>query len=397
MDLLAIQAALRTLQIDAWLFFDHHVRDTIAYRVLGLDPRAHVTRRWYYLVPAEGEPRKLVHRIESGRLDTLPGQPAVYSSVYSSGYSSWQEHEGALRQLVAPFRTLAMQYSPNCAVPTLSVVDAGTIELLRSFGKKIVSSADLVAMFEAVLTPVQIASHYEAQQAVDAILAGAFAELRTRLNSGRRTTEHDLMLYLTDALQARQLVWENNPDVSVNENTSDSHYAPTAATACEIREGDFLLIDVWARTDTPISVFYDITWTGVVGREPTGCEQQVFTAVSAARDAAIELVEQAFAEGRPIAGWQADAAARAVIVEAGFGEYFTHRTGHSIASSIHGNGANLDDLETHDERLLLPNTCFSIEPGIYLPEFGIRSEVNMLTSAGQARVTGRVQGELVRI
>ncbi len=389
MNLDAIQTALKAQKLDAWLFYDHHLRDAIAYRVLGLDGTAHVTRRWYYLIPATGEPRKLVHRIESGRLDTLPGEKL--------SYSSWQEHEAALRQMVGPYTTLAMQYSPNCAVPTLSIVDAGTIELLRSFGKIIASSADLVATFEAVLTPEQIASHFEAQQAIDEILAAAFAELRTRLNSGRRTTEHDLMLYLTEAMQARDLVWENNPDVSVNENTSDSHYAPSAAASRVIREGDFLLIDVWARTNTPAGIFYDITWTGVVGREPSEREQEVFAAVSAARDAAIRVVEQAFAAGTPIAGWQADAAARAVIEQAGLGEYFTHRTGHSIATAIHGNGANLDNLETHDERLLLPNTCFSIEPGVYLPEFGIRSEVNMLTSVGGARVTGRLQTELVRI
>jgi Xaa-Pro dipeptidase len=392
MNLTAIQSALKTQKLDAWLFYDHHLRDAIAYRVLGLDGSAHVTRRWYYLIPAEGEPRKLVHRIEAGRLDSLPGQKLSHSS-----YSSWQEHEAALREMVAPYTTLAMQYSPRCAVPTLSIVDAGTIDLLRSFGKTIASSANLVAAFEAVLTPEQIASHYEAQQAVDAILAGAFAELRARLDSGRRTTEYDLMLYLTDTMQARELVWENDPDVSVNENTSDSHYAPAAATAREIQEGDFLLVDVWARTRARASIFYDITWTGVVGREPTAQEQQVFAAVSAARDAAIAAVEQAFAAGTPIAGWQADAAARAVIEQAGFGEYFTHRTGHSIATAIHGNGANLDNLETHDERLLLPNTCFSIEPGVYLPKFGIRSEVNMLTGSTEARVTGRIQSELLRI
>ncbi len=389
MNLDAIRTALKAQQIDAWLFYDHHLRDAIAYRVLGLDGTAHVTRRWYYLIPAEGEPRKLVHRIEAGRLDPLPGERLVYSS--------WQEHEDALRQMVAPHAKLAMQYSPNCALPTLSIVDAGTIELLRSFGKTIASSADLVATFEAVLTPEQITSHYEAQQAIDEILASAFAELRSRLNSGRRTTEHDLMLYLTDAMHARDLVWENNPDVSVNENTSDSHYAPSATASRVIKEGDFLLIDIWARTNMLTSVFYDITWTGVIGREPTAREQQVFRAVCTARDAATGVVEQAFGSGTPIAGWQADAAARAVIEQAGFAEYFTHRTGHSIATAIHGNGANLDDLETHDERLLLPNTCFSIEPGIYLPEFGIRSEVNMLTSSTEARVTGRVQKELVRI
>jgi Xaa-Pro aminopeptidase len=389
MDLSAIQSALREQGLDAWLFYDHHGRDPIAYRVLGLDVTAHVTRRWYYLIPAEGEPQKLVHRIEAGRLDTLPG--AKHS------YSSWQEHEGTLQAMLAPYTRIAMQYSPRNAIMYVSLVDAGTVELLRGMGKTIVSSADLVSHFEAVLSEPQIASHYEAQRAIDALLAEGFRELRRRLDAGLATTEYDMVAWLSEAMRREDLVWANGPNVSVNENSADSHYEPTAAHSRTIRDGAFLLIDIWGRKNRPGTCFYDITWTGVLGREPSAREETVFNAVRAARDAAIETVEQAFAAGEPIAGWQADDAARRVIEQAGLKPYFTHRTGHSIAAELHGTGAHLDNLETHDERLILPYTCFSVEPGVYLPEFGIRSEVNMITAPGKAVVTGRVQEQLLRI
>jgi Xaa-Pro aminopeptidase len=283
----------------------------------------------------------------------------------------------------------------------VSMVDAGTVELLRGMGKTIVSSADLVSRFEAVLSRDQMASHYEAQAAIDAVLAEGFRELRRRLDKREPTTEHDLVLWLSEAMRREGLEWENTPNVSVNEHSADSHYEPTAAGAWPIKDGDFLLIDIWGRKRAtaarPMTCYYDITWTGVVGREPTAREQEVFITVRAARDAAIALVEKAFAAGEPLAGWQADDAARRVIEQAGFGPYFTHRTGHNIAATLHGTGAHLDNLETHDERLILENTCFSVEPGVYLPEFGVRSEVNMMTSRGRAFVTGRVQQQLVRI
>jgi Xaa-Pro dipeptidase len=392
MQLNSIQGALRALEMDAWLFYDHHHRDPIAYRILGLPEEAHVTRRWYYLIPAEGEPRKLVHRIEAGRLDSLPGSKGTYSS--------WQELESGLAAMVAPFNTIAMQYSPRNAIMYVSLVDAGTIEVLRGWGKTVVSSADLVSCFEAVLSDEQIASHYEAQAALDEILTEGFREIGRRVRPGYggavRTTEYDMVKWLQDAMRRANLVWENGPNVSVNENSADSHYEPTAQGAKEIREGDFVLIDIWARKNRPGTCYYDITWTGVVGREPSEREQQVFETVKSARDAAVKAVSEAFAKHEPIAGWQADDAARAVITKAGFGEFFTHRTGHNIGNILHGNGAHLDNLETHDERLILPKTCFSVEPGIYLDTFGIRSEVNMIATEGQAAVTGRVQEELVR-
>jgi len=396
MNLDQIQAALRDAALDGWLFYDHHHRDPIAESILGLDPKAHITRRWYYFIPAKGEPRKLVHRIEQGRLDTLPGAKSLYSS--------WQELHAGLENLLQNQKKIAMQYSPANDIMYVSMVDAGTVEFLRSLGKQIVSSADLVSQFEAVLTADQIASHAIAQRAIDAIVAEAWREIVRRLRPASGGTERtgsfsefDLVVWLREAMDREGLVWENGPDVSVNANTSDQHYEPTAALSAPIREGDFLLIDIWGRVDSPTSVYYDITWTGVVGREPSPKEQLVFETVRNARDAAIAAVEKAFAANRPICGFEADDAARSIIRVAGFGEYFVHRTGHNIAHEIHGPGAHLDNLETHDARRILPHTCFSVEPGIYLPEFGVRSEIDMLTAPGKAWVTGRVQQELVRI
>ncbi|MGH9586730.1 MAG: M24 family metallopeptidase, partial [Acidobacteriaceae bacterium] len=241
-----------------------------------------------------------------------------------------------------------------------------------------------------------IASHYEAQQALDEILAEGFREMGSRVRSGR-VTEYDMVQWLQEAMRRADLAWEHGTNVSVNENSADSHYEPAFKNAKEIRVGDFVLIDIWARKNRPGTCYYDITWTGVVGREPSEHEQHVFSTVKAARDATIKTVKEAFANNQPIAGWQADDAARAVIRNADYGEYFTHRTGHNIGNILHGNGAHLDNLETHDERLILPNTCFSVEPGIYLDKFGIRSEVNMIATPGKAVVTGRIQQELVRI
>jgi Xaa-Pro dipeptidase len=393
MNIEAIQAAIRDAGFDGWLFYDHHHRDPLAAHILGLDEKAHITRRWYYYVPATGEPRKLVHRIEQFRLDTLPGAKGLYSS--------WQELAAGIEALLFDGHCIAMQYSPNNAIMYVSMVDAGTVEFLRSLGKQIVSSADLISQFEAVLSEEQIQSHSVAQVAIDRILAEAWLEIgrRVRPSGGGEgnVTEFDIVQWLSEAMRRENLVWENGPNVSANANSSDSHYEPTAERTSQIKNGDFILIDIWGRIDKPASIFYDITWTGVVGREPSEREQLVFETVRNARDASIAAVEQAFAAGRPIYGYEGDDAARAVIQQAGFGQYFTHRTGHNIAHEIHGPGAHLDNLETHDERRILPNTCFSVEPGIYLPEFGVRSEIDMLTSQDKAWVTGRVQRELVRI
>jgi len=389
MNLTAIQSALREAGLDAWLFYDHHHRDPIADAILGLPETGLVSRRWYYVIPAEGDPRKLVHRIEAGRLDSLPGSKGVYSS--------WQELETGLEAMLGPWRRIAMQYSPRNAIMYVSMVDAGTVELLRELGKEIVSSTDLVSRFQAVLTEEQIASHYEAQAALDEILLQGFQTIGNRARSESPATEFEMMQWFLEAMQRAGLTTDHGPNVSVNENSSDSHYESTAEKSRPIRSGDFLLIDIWARKNRPGTCWYDITWTGVVNREPTDRERVIFAIVRDARNAAIEAVKDAFSHNRPIAGFEADDAARGLIQRAGYGQYFTHRTGHNIGTVLHGNGAHLDNLEIHDERRILPHTCFSVEPGIYLPEFGVRSEVNMITQDHHAAVTGRVQTELVRI
>jgi Xaa-Pro dipeptidase len=390
MDLDSIQSALDGAGVDAWLFYDHHHRDPIAAGILGLPDHGLVSRRWYYVIPAQGEPRKLVHRIEAGKLDSLPGSKGVYSS--------WQELEAGLEAMLGPWQRIAMQYSPNNAIMYVSMVDAGTVEFLRSLDKEIVSSADLVSRFLAVLTQEQIDSHYVAQKALDDILIEGFQVIGSRARSETPATEYEMMVWFQEAMRRAGLTTDHGPNVSIDENSSDSHYEPTAESSRLIRSGSFLLIDIWARVDRPGTCWYDITWTAAVNREPTQRERVIFAAVRDARDAAIDTVRSAFTDGgHPVAGFEADDAARAVIRTAGYGQYFTHRTGHNIGTELHGSGAHLDNLETHDGRRILPYTCFSVEPGIYLPEFGIRSEVNMITSKDNAVVTGRVQRELVRV
>ena len=389
MNLQDIQAALREQRFDAWLFYDHHHRDPIAYRVLGLPESLFVTRRWYYLIPVQGEPVKLVHRIEAGHLDSLPGRKLEYSS--------WQEQQDGLRAVVAPCRTIAMEYSPNNQIPYIGLVDAGTIELVRGFGKEIVSSGDLVSRFEATWTEEQVRSHFAARDAIDRITEEAFREIGRRVRNGG-TDEFAIQQWIDEAFRRAGLTNEDDPPiVAVNANSGNPHYSPTAETSKPIREGDFVLLDIWGKTQTPGAVYYDITWTGFVGKAPSDRIRQIFEVVCGARDAGVKAVQSAIAAGRPLAGWQVDEATRGHIARAGFGQYFIHRTGHSIATSVHGNGPNMDNLETRDERAILPNTCFSIEPGIYLPEFGVRSEVDVLVRAESAEVTGRIQREIVII
>lgn len=388
MNLAAIQSALRERKFDAWLFYDHHHRDEIAYTILGLPANMHVTRRWYYLVPAEGEPVKLNHRVEPKHLDTLPGKQLHYGP--------WPEMHQQLKDILAPYKRVAMQYSPNNNIMYVSLVDGGTIELLRSFGKEIVSSADLISQFEATLTDEQIATHFEARDAMDRIMAASFQEIGRRVRNGG-THEYEIQQWIGEAFKREGLVTDDLPIVGVNENAGNPHYGPTAETSKPMREGDFVLLDMWAKKDKPGAVFYDITWTGFIGKTPSDRHQEIFRIVRDARDAGVRTVQEAFKAKRKIQGWEVDEATRAVIEKAGYGRYFVHRTGHSIGTSVHGNGANMDNLETKDEREILPNTLFSVEPGIYLPEFGVRNEVDVLIRNGAAEVTGRMQNEIVII
>ena len=388
MDLAAIQSALRERNIDAWLFYDHHHRDPIAYRVLGLPTNLMVTRRWFYLIPAEGQPVKLVHKIEAGHLDSLPGSKNLYSG--------WQELFDSLKTILARYRDVAMQYSPNNIVFTVSLVDGGTVELLRGLGKNVVSSADLVAQFEATWSEEQIASHFAARDSVDSILTQAFKEIGKRARNGG-TREHEIQQWFMEAFRRENLVTDDPPIVAVNANAGNPHYEPRSDHPVPIREGDLVLLDVWAKKNTPGAVYYDITWMGFLGAAPSGRMHEIFTIVRDARDAGVKTVVDAIAASRRIAGWEVDRATRGHIQKAGYGDYFIHRTGHSIGTDVHANGANMDDLEIHDERQILPNSCFSVEPGIYLPEFGVRSEVNVLVRAKSAEVTGKIQREIVTI
>lgn len=388
MNVQEIQSALHERSVDAWLFYDHHHRDPIAYKVLGLSDHLMVTRRWFYLIPREGEPVKLVHRIEAGHLDSLPGSKREYSS--------WKELWDNLQAMLVRHRTVAMQYSPNNLIPLIGLVDAGTVELVRSFGKEVVSSGDLVARFEAAWTEEQIASHFAARDAIDAIVPEAFKEIGRRVRSGG-ATEYGIQQWIAEAFRREHLVTDDYPIVGVNANSGNPHYDPKPQGSATIRPGDFVLLDVFGKKDTPNAVYYDITWTGVIGT-PTARQQEIFNIVTGARDVGVKKVQEAYAGKRRIAGWEVDQATREYIANAGYGQYFVHRTGHSIGVNVHGNGANIDNLETKDDREIIPNTCFSIEPGIYLPgEFGVRSEVNVLIRNGAAEVTGKIQRELVLI
>jgi Xaa-Pro aminopeptidase len=384
-----IQQALRDQGLDGWLFFDHHRRDPLAYRVLDLKPAHDPTRRWYYLIPAQGEPVKLVHRIEAGVLDALPGEKLQYAG--------WVAQREGLARMLAGRRRVAMQYSPGCAVPYVSMVDGGTLELVRETGVEVVSSADLIQFFEARWDQEKLDSHLEAGRKVDAVLREAFAWIGGHLRGGTYLNEWNVARFIRRGFKNQGLFTDHGPIVAVNANASNPHYEPPDQGSARISPGDVVLIDLWAKSWTPDSVYYDITWTGYCGQAPPDAVRNVFEVVRGARDAAIQRVRDAIASSQPLRGFEVDDAARGYIAERGFGDYFFHRTGHSIGQEVHGAGANMDNLETHDERRIIPWTCFSIEPGIYLPEFGIRSEVNVFVGDGEARVTGEIQESLVLI
>ena len=387
-DIDAIQSALRQQKVDGWLFYDILHRDPIAYRVLGLD-HALAKRRWFYLIPAKGAPRKLVHRIEAGTLDSLPGDKVLYAAA--------EELEKGLKKLVGRAKKVAMQYSPKNSIPYVSLVDAGTVELIRAQGCKVVSSADLVQQFEAAWSPEQFESHRAAGRVIDAVTQAAFREAARRVASGDTATEYDLQQWMMREFQANGVASDSAPIVAAGPHSGDPHYEPLEHGSAAIRRGDLLLLDVWAKTCTPNSVYYDITWVGFVGAKvPERCAK-IFSVVRDARDTAVQFVEKNIHAGHSIEGWQVDKAARDVIRKAGYEKYFVHRTGHNIGQEVHGAGANMDSLETRDTRRIIPNTCFSVEPGIYLPEFGIRSEVNVYVGDRKAEVTGAVQTEILRL
>ena len=382
-----IQEALRREGLDGWLFFDHHERDPLAYRVLGFRPARHVTRRWYYFIPAQGEPKGLVHRIESGILNAVPGE--------KTKYSSWSEQTGGIKAMMGGAKRVAMQYSPECAIPYVAMVDAGTVELVRGQGVEVVSSAELIQHFEARWSRAALESHLEAGRRVDRVRAEAFRLIGERTRNGGSVQELEVKNFVRDGFVKAGMVVEDGPIVGVNANAANPHYEPFEGATQPIRAGDFVLLDMWAKLDQPGSVYYDITWTGFCGANPTEEMRKVFGIVREARDRAIERVQKALRAGEQVRGFEVDDAARGYISGQGYGKQFVHRTGHSIGEDVHGNGANMDNLETHDERRVVPWTCFSIEPGIYLEKFGVRSEINLFVEERDARVTGEIQKELV--
>ncbi len=399
MNLEAIQSELRARGLAAWLFYDHHRRDPIAYRILGLPETGLATRRWYYLIPAQGAPRKLTHRIESGALDGLPGERECYAR--------WGELDAGLEGLVAalgPSPKIAMQYSPGCAIHRISLADAGTVEKLRALGAEVVSSGDLISRFDAAWDAAMLASHRAAGQVIHAAIAGAFAEVRRRLDAGSPSTEYELQQWLVAAMRGGGLAVDEPPIVGINEHANDPHFQPAPRGSAPIRGGDLLLLDVFARTDAPGSAFYDVTWMGYClrpgEREPPARFAEIFDLVRRARDAGIALAQSSATARRPLRGFELDQAVRGVIAAAGLGDYFVHRTGHSLGRDVHSTGANCDDYESHDDRLVLPGCAFTIEPGVYGPRgepFGVRSEVNVYYGDGAAEVTGPRQQEIVRI
>jgi Xaa-Pro dipeptidase len=387
-DINGIQTDLRAAKLDGWLFYDFRGRDPIAQGILQLPPGMR-TRRWYYFVPAKGTPRKLVHKIETESLAALPGDTLFYAGQ--------EELRKNLAKLLGRAKNVAMQYSPKNAIPYVAMVDAGTVELVRSTGVKVVSSADLVQKYEACWSQAQLESHLAAGAVIDRVVREAFELAANNVREKKTFTEYDLKQWILKEFESAGISVDQGPDIAVGPHASDPHYGPTAETASPIREGDLLLLDVWGKMKAAGSVYYDITWVGYLGAKVPEKMAKIFGIVREARDKAVDLIQSSVAAGKPLQGWQVDLAARKVIEKAGYGKYFFHRTGHNIGQTVHGNGVNMDGLETHDVRHLIPKTCNSIEPGIYLPEFGIRSEVNMYIGEKEARVTGAVQKEILAL
>jgi Xaa-Pro dipeptidase len=387
-DIQGMQNDLRAAKLEGWLFYDFRGRDPIAQRILKL-PEGMRTRRWFYYVPTKGAPRKLVHKIEARSLASLPGE-----TLYYAGQDELRKN---LKKILHRAKHVAMQYSPRNEIPYVAMVDAGTIELVRSSGPKVVSSADLVQKYEACWSAAQLESHLTAGVAIDRIVREAFRHAANSVRENIPLTEYDLKQWILREFDAAGLMTEEGPDIAVGPHASDPHYAPLPGKSSPIREGDLLLLDVWGKTKASGSVYYDVTWVGYLGAKVPEKQAKIFDIVRRARDKAIELIRSSIAARKPVQGWQVDNAARGVIEKAGYGKYFFHRTGHNIGEAVHGNGANMDGLETRDARHLIPRTCNSVEPGIYLPEFGIRSEVDVYVGESEARVTGAVQAEILAL
>src|SRR5437773_1815246 len=387
-DIQGIQSDLRAAKIGGWLFYDFRGRDPIAQHILSL-PQGMRTRRWFYFIPAKGTPKKLVHKIETQSLATLPGETLYYSAQ--------DELRKNLKKMFGRAKNVAMQYSPKNAIPYVAMVDAGTLELVKSCGVKVLTSADLVQKYEACWTPQQLQSHLEAGKSIDRIVREAFGLAAKSIREGKPLTEVGLQQWILAEFEKDDITTEEGPDVAVNAHASDPHYAPSNERPTEIREGDLLLLDVWGKLRSPGSVYYDVAWVGYLGTKVPEKYARVFKAIVQARDKAVELIQSSVVAGKALQGWQVDRAARSVIEKSGYGKYFIHRTGHNIGQTVHGNGVNMDGFETHDSRHLIPGTCNSVEPGIYLPEFGMRSEVNIYVGDREARISRAVRTEMLAL
>jgi Xaa-Pro aminopeptidase len=389
MDLAGIQKALAEHQIDGWLFYDFRGSNPIARAVIGFDESQIATRRWFFLVPRVGEPTAILHVIEPNALRGAPGVKVLYRS--------WKELESTLRTHLQGMARVAMEYSPGAAIPYVGRVDAGTVEMVRASGPEVVSSADLVQQFEARWDAEQKALHDRAARDTLAAKDEAFALIRERLAASMTVKESEVQAFIQARFEARGLMTHHPCIVAVNDHASDPHFETCSGPGDrEIRKGDVVLIDLWAKVAAnPKAVYYDATWMGFCGGEPPERVREVWEVVKGGRDAAIDFVKAAVAEGRPVHGYEVDDVARGFIEARGYGPYFLHRTGHSIGYEVHGNGVNIDNLETRDQRRIVPGLCFSIEPGVYLPEFGVRSEIDMFVGEKAAEVTGDIQRELL--
>ena len=387
----SIQKALQQAKLDGWLFYSFRGSDPIAENILRLDHAKFTTRRWFYFVPATGTPQKIVHAIETGSLDSLPGDKHVYLP--------WQQLHQLLRQALGGAKKIAMQYSPMNAIPYISRVDAGTLELIRSLGVEVVTSADLVQVFEAVWTAEQLETHLYAAKHMRQIVDEIVKEVRRRVTDNVPVNEVEIQNFLLQQYEQRDLMAGHPPIVAINAHSADPHFAPNLEDNLPMKKGDFLLVDMWSKRKVPHAVYDDITWTFFIGESVPAEHQKIFNVVRDGRDAAIRALQSRYPSGEVLYGWQIDDAARKSITNAGYGEFFLHRTGHSIHEEVHGNGANIDNLETQDSRRLMARTCFSIEPGVYLKgTFGVRSEVNMYLSDKEAVVTGLpIQAEVLPI
>jgi Xaa-Pro aminopeptidase len=385
----AVQRALQADGLDGWLLYDFHGSNPIAGRVTGLAESAKMaTRRWYYLIPAAGHPRGLVHAIERHNLDELPGEKRPYAGREQLGTG--------LRDLLFGMKRVAMEYSPNNAIPYVSRVDAGTVEAVRELGVEVVSSGDLVQRFEAVWDDSALASHQAASERLYRIKDRAFDLIGRTVAAGESLTEFDVQSQMLRWFDEEGL-WPEAPNVSAQENAGNPHYMPSRDASRAIRPNEVVLLDLWGKLRQPGAVFADITWVGYTGAPVPDEFANPFAAARDGRDAAIALVQSAVREGRELRGYEVDRACRSVIERAGYGDRFIHRTGHSLGQEVHGNGVHMDDYETHDDRRLIPGTGFTIEPGVYTDRFGVRTEINMFVGERDATVTGPLQQEIVKL